>query len=249
MHKARLPILRYLAAATTLLAAASFLAASPAMADHGNEDEHIDGEMTVSNDTDINDGDLITVELSNWNPDSTITVVTCWSFPIAGPGDCSLANYGMHTATVAADGTATVEYPVKLLDRCVSEGQCYIVASDGIGPASNSAAAAITFAATEPPATTEPPTTTTTTQPATTTTTQAATTTTEPPTTTTQATTTTTAPTTTTSPPPEPPAAQPETPASDDGGVLSVSVIVLLIIGGILLITLGVVIFVRRRGK
>ena len=234
MHKARLPILRYLAAATTLLAAASFLAASPAMADHGNADEHIDGEMTVSNDTDINDGDLITVELSNWNPDSTITVVTCWSFPIAGPGDCSLANYGMHTATVAADGTATVEYPVKLLDRCVSGDQCYIVASDGIGPASNSAAVEITFAATEPPATTEPPTTTTT-QPATTTTTQA--------------TTTTTAPTTTTSPPPEPPAAQPETPASDDGGVLSGSVIVLLIIGGILLITLGVVIFVRRRGK
>ena len=246
MHKARLPILRYLAAATTLLVAASLLAASPAMADHGNEDEHIDGEMTVSNDTDINDGDLITVELSNWNPDSTITVVTCWNFPIAGPGDCSLANYGMHTATVAADGTATVEYPVKLLDRCASGEQCYIVASDGIGPASNSAAAAITFAATEAPTTTAPPATTTTQAPTTTeppTTTTQATTTTEPPTTTTQA------PPTTTSPPAaEPPAAQTETPASDGGG-LSVGAIVLLIIGGVLLITFGVVVFIRRRGQ
>lgn len=233
MPAVRLSILRYLGTATTALIAASFLFASPALAAHGNEDEHIDGAMTVSNDTDINNGDLITVELSNWNPDSTITVVTCWNFPIVGPGDCSLANYGQHTAKVAEDGTATVEYPVRVLPgRCDSDIPCFIVASDGIGPSSNSAAVKVTFAATESPTTTE-----------------LATTTTEPPTTTTQPPTTTTAPTTTTSPPAaEPPAAQPATPASDGGG-MSVGLIVLLIIVGVSVITAGVVVFARRRGK
>ena len=244
------------------MAAILFAASSPATADHGNPEEHIDGEMTVSKDTDINDGDLITVELSNWNPGSRVTIVTCFNVPVAGPGDCSLANYGQHVADIAEDGTGTVEYPVKILPgRCDSENSCFIVASDGIGPTSNYDAAPVTFAAAPETTTTTEPTTTTTTE-APTTTTEATTTTTEPPTTTTTEppTTTTTEPTTTTTTEPpatttteapaEPPAAQPAQPATPEsgGGGLSAGLIVLIVIAAVAVVGGGVSV-ARRKGK
>ena len=146
------------------------LAASPAFADHG--EGHNGEAMTLSNDTDIADGETVTVELSSWLPGATMTVVTCYNYPAAGPADCELSNYGQYVVTAADDGTATIEYLVSVVPgRCDHENPCFIVAGDGIGGAANFAAVLITFApagssdgteaadaaSEEPPATTAAP--------------------------------------------------------------------------------------------
>ena len=137
-----------LGAAGAAVLALSALGVSPALADHGLG--HNGETMTVSKDADIADGETVTVELTSFLPDASITVVTCYNFPSAGPADCELSNYGQHTATAGADGTATVEYPVSVVPgRCDHENPCHIVAGDGIGPNANYAGVQVTFAVVE----------------------------------------------------------------------------------------------------
>ena len=140
-------LVRLGAAGAAVLALAA-LAVSPALADHGLG--HNGETMTVSKDADIADGETVTVELTSFLPDASITVVTCYNFPSAGPADCELSNYGQHTATADADGMATVEYPVSVIPgRCDHENPCHIVAGDGIGPNANYAGVQVTFAVVE----------------------------------------------------------------------------------------------------
>lgn len=160
MSKTIIPTpIRRLAVAGAVILAVTALTASHTSADHGLG--HNGETMTLSKDSGITDGETITVSLSSFLPDASITVVTCFNFPAAGPADCELSNYGQHTATAAADGTATVEYPVMVIPgRCDHENACYIVAGDGLGPNANYAGVQITFAggegAAEPPAGDEP---------------------------------------------------------------------------------------------
>lgn len=145
-----------LGAAGAAVLALSALGVSPALADHGLG--HNGETMTVSKDADIADGETVTVELTSFLPDASITVVTCYNFPSAGPADCELSNYGQHTSTAGADGTATVEYPVSVVPgRCDHENPCYIVAGDGIGPNANYAGVQVTFAVVEAAAAEEEP--------------------------------------------------------------------------------------------
>lgn len=147
-------LVRLGAAGAAVLALAA-LGVSPALADHGLG--HNGETMTVSKDADIADGETVTVELTSFLPDASITVVTCYNFPSAGPADCELSNYGQHTATAGADGTATVEYPVSVVPgRCDHENPCHIVAGDGIGPNANYAGVQVTFAVVEAAAEEEP---------------------------------------------------------------------------------------------
>ena len=137
-----------LAAAGAAVLALAALAVSPALADHGLG--HNGETMTLSKEADIVDGETVTVELTSFLPDASITVVTCYNFPAVGPADCELSNYGQHTTTADADGMATVEYPVSVVEgRCDHENPCYIVAGDGIGPNANYAGVEITFAMVE----------------------------------------------------------------------------------------------------
>lgn len=137
-----------LAAAGAAVLALAALAVSPALADHGLG--HNGETMTLSKEADIADGETVTVELTSFLPDASITVVTCYNFPAVGPADCELSNYGQHTTTADADGMATVEYPVSVVEgRCDHENPCYIVAGDGIGPNANYAGVQVTFAMVE----------------------------------------------------------------------------------------------------
>lgn len=194
--------LRRLLIAGAVAACASLLLASAAAADHGGAN-HNGESLELSKSEDIEDGESITVMVSSFLPDKTVTVLTCYNFPVAGPGDCDFSNMGQFTAVVGADGTATVEYTVKIVPgRCDETTPCYVIASDGIGPSSNSAAQEVTFAAAamaEPePEPTEAP----------------------APTTTAPAPTTTAAPPTTAAPEPEPVAttAAPAPAVDEDGG-------------------------------
>ena len=137
-----------LAAAGAAVLALAALAVSPALADHGLG--HNGETMTLSKEADIADGETVTVTLTSFLPEASITVVTCYNFPSAGPADCELSNYGQHTATADADGMATVEYPVSVVPgRCDHENSCFVVAGDGIGPNANYAGVEITFAMVE----------------------------------------------------------------------------------------------------
>ena len=138
---------------------------SPAAADHG--EGHNGETMVLSNSEGLEDGETLTVELTSFLPGATVTVVTCYRYPAAGPSDCELSNYGMHTASIGNDGSATIEYPVSHVpDRCDASTPCFIVAGDGIGANANYAAVEVTFSGavasetTEAPSTTAAPTTT-----------------------------------------------------------------------------------------
>ena len=230
--------LRHLAAASAVVVALAGLLISPAAADHGLG--HNGETMTLSAETDIEDGQVITAELSSWLPGATITVVTCFNFPSTGPWDCELSNYGQHKVTAGEDGTATLEYPVSVIPgRCDHENPCYIVAGDGIGGPANYAGVLITFAEAEgdeaegEAEAEEPPTTTT-----------------QPPTTTTQPPTTTAAPAEPepAEEPAEPVAAEepaPETTSDDGGSGGSIAVIAVVVV----VLAAGVWIFVRRRSS
>lgn len=153
--------IRRLAVAGVVILAVTALVASQTSADHGLG--HNGETMTLPVSSDITDGETITVNLSSFLPGVTITVVTCFNFPAVGPADCELSNYGMHTTTSAADGTATLDYPVMVIPgRCDHENPCFIVAADGFGPNANYAGTEIRFAgpggATEEPAEEDPPT-------------------------------------------------------------------------------------------
>lgn len=234
-RRPRSPIARgKLAAAGAAVLALAALAVSPALADHGLG--HNGETMTLSKEADIADGETVTVTLTSFLPDASITVVTCYNFPSAGPADCELSNYGQHTATADADGMATVEYPVSVIaGRCDHENPCHIVAGDGIGPNANYAGVQVTFAVVEE-ATPEPeptpapepepeptpaPETTAAPEP-------------EP----------TPAPETTAAPAPEPTAAPAPAPSDDGGG--SAGLIVLIAVVAVVLVGGGVVLARRR---
>ena len=137
-------------AAVSVTALASLVALPAAFADHG--EGHNGETMEVSKSEGIEDGDVITVTLTSWLPGKTATVVTCYNYPAAGPADCELSNYGTHIVTIAEDGTATIDYPVKVIPlRCDADNPCFIVAGDGFGPAANYAAQLVTFAAVAEP--------------------------------------------------------------------------------------------------
>ena len=127
------------------------LAVTPAaVADHGLG--HNGETMELSKSEDIADGEVVTVTLSSFLPGKTATIVTCFTFPAAGPNDCELSNYGMHITKIGDDGTATADYPVAMVPgRCDDTTPCFIVAGDGFGPSANFAGVEITFAAASAP--------------------------------------------------------------------------------------------------
>ena len=93
------------------------------------------------------DGEVVTVTLASWLPGKTVTVVTCYNYPAAGPSDCELSNYGTHTTAIGDDGTGTLEYPVSVVPgRCDETTPCLVVAGDGFGANANYAAQQFTFA-------------------------------------------------------------------------------------------------------
>jgi len=110
---------------------------------------------------------VVTVTGHGYEPGATLTVVQCFKFPVAGPADCELSNYGQYTAEVGADGSASIDYAVNVVEgRCDATTPCFIVVSDGIGAAANAVGIEVTFAEGTPATTTAP---TTTAAPATTT--------------------------------------------------------------------------------
>ena len=228
-----------LAAAGAAVLALAALAVSPALADHGLG--HNGETMTLSKEADIADGETVTVTLTSFLPDASITVVTCYNFPSAGPADCELSNYGQHTATADADGMATVEYPVSVIaGRCDHENPCHIVAGDGIGPNANYAGVQVTFAVVEEAAPEPEPTAAPEPEPTPAPETTAAP---EPEPEPTPAPETTAAP----APEPEPTAAPAPAPApSDDGGGGSGGLIVAIAVVAVVLVGGGVVLARRR---
>ena len=116
---------------------------------HGDHGEGHNGEtMELSKSEDLEDGEVVTVALASWLPGNTATVVTCYVYPAAGPADCELSNYGMHTVVIGEDGTGTLDYPVVMVPgRCDENTSCLVVASDGFGANANYAAQEFTFAA------------------------------------------------------------------------------------------------------
>ena len=136
---------RRLLVAFFAVALAGFAAASPAAADHG--EGHNGETLELSKSEGLADGEVVTVTLTSWLPGNTATVVTCYIFPAAGPGDCELSNYGEYSTVIADDGTGTVEYPVSIIaGRCDETTPCFVVAGDGFVGA-NFAAQQFTFAA------------------------------------------------------------------------------------------------------
>ena len=141
------------ASAAAMLAAAAL--APAAIADHG--EGHNGETLELSKSEGLVDGEVVTVTLTSWLPGKTATVVTCYVYPAAGPADCELSNYGTHTATIADDGTATLEYPISIVPgRCDHTTPCLVVAGDGFGANANYAAQEFTFAEAEPEPAEEP---------------------------------------------------------------------------------------------
>lgn len=228
-------LLGQLGAAGAAVLALAALAVSPALADHGLG--HNGETMTLSKEADIADGETVTVTLTSFLPEASITVVTCYNFPSAGPADCELSNYGQHTATADADGMATVEYPVSVVPgRCDHENSCFVVAGDGIGPNANYAGVEITFAMVEEAAPEPEPTAAPEPEPA-------------PETTAAPEPEPEPAPETTAAPAPEPepePTAAPAPAASDDGGGGSAGLIVVIAVVAVVVVGGGVVLARRR---
>ena len=141
-----------------VVALAALLMSPAASADHG--EGHNGETLELSKSEDLQDGEVVTVTLTSWLPGKTATVVTCYVYPAAGPADCELSNYGMHTVVIGDDGTATIDYPIAMVPgRCDETTACLVVAGDGFGPNANYAAQEFTFAAAaaEPEPTEAPP--------------------------------------------------------------------------------------------
>ncbi len=150
--------IRRLLTAGAVVALAGILAAPAAIADHG--EGHNGETLELSKSEEIQDGEVVTVTLTSWLPGNTATIVTCYTYPAAGPADCELSNYGMHIAAIGEDGTGSIDYPVVIVPgRCDETTACFVVAGDGFGPSANYAAQEFTFAAAsaaEPEPTPEP---------------------------------------------------------------------------------------------
>ena len=165
-------MIRRLLVFSTVLVALLGLISAPAFADHGVA--HNGETADVSNTEGLAQDQVVTVTGHGYEPGATLTVVQCFIFPAKGPADCELSNYGQYTAEVGADGSASIDYAVNVVEgRCDATTPCFIVVSDGIGPAANAVGTEVTFAEGAPATTTAPTTTaapaTTTAPPATTT--------------------------------------------------------------------------------
>ena len=99
--------------------------------------------------TDLADGDTVSVEIGGYEAGDELTVVTCFVFPVVGPTDCDLSNYGDFTAVADDSGAATIDYTVTVgeLDggTCDADNPCFVVVGDAIGPDGNYAAQEVTF--------------------------------------------------------------------------------------------------------
>ena len=158
-------MIRRLLVFSTVLVALLGLISAPAFADHGVA--HNGETADVSKTEGLVQDQVVTVTGHGYEPGATLTVVQCFKFPVAGPADCELSNYGQYTAEVGADGSASIDYAVNVVEgRCDATTPCFIVVSDGIGPAANAVGTEVTFAEGTPATTTAP---TTTAAPATTT--------------------------------------------------------------------------------
>lgn len=135
--------------------------------------------VTVTPDVDVAAGDVVevTVEGMPAEPTNDITISTCFVFPVTGPNDCHLADFGEFVIETT-DGAGVGEYTLPdLADRCSDASDpCQIVVSHGIGASAAAGGAPIVYAAAETPETTTTvaDTTTTTEAPAETTTTSVA---------------------------------------------------------------------------
>ena len=164
-------MIRRLLVFSTVLVALLGLISAPAFADHGVA--HNGETADVSKTEGLVQDQVVTVTGHGYEPGATLTVVQCFKFPVTGPADCELSNYGQYTAEVGADGSASIDYAVNVVEgRCDATTPCFIVVSDGIGPAANAVGTEVTFAEGTPATTTAP---TTTAAPATTTAAPAAT--------------------------------------------------------------------------
>ena len=158
-------MIRRLLVFSTVLVALLGLISAPAFADHGVA--HNGETADVSKTEGLVQDQVLTVTGHGYEPGATLTVVQCFKFPATGPFDCELSNYGQYTAEVGADGSASIDYVVIVVEgRCDATTPCFIVVSDGIGPAANAVGTEVTFAEGAPATTTAP---TTTAAPATTT--------------------------------------------------------------------------------
>jgi hypothetical protein len=161
-------MIRKLLVFSTVLVALLSLISAPALADHGVA--HNGETADVSKTEGLAQDEVVTVTGHGYEPGATLTVVQCFIFPAAGPFDCELSNYGQYTAEVGADGSASIDYVVNVVEgRCDATTPCFIVASDSIGPAANAVGTEVTFADGAPATTTTAAPATTTAAPATTT--------------------------------------------------------------------------------
>lgn len=151
--------------ATMVIAASVMLIAGPVAAQ-----TDIPVDVTVTPATGVNPGDELVVTASGipFPPDGDVFIATCWVFPVRGPADCYVADFGLYLMEIQEDETGEALYVAPpVADRCSdpdTEDPCLIVVSSGIGPQSTNGATPILY---DPPA---DATTTTTTAPTTTTT-------------------------------------------------------------------------------
>ena len=152
-------MIRKLLVFSTVLVALLSLISAPAFADHGVA--HNGETADVSKTEGLAQDEVVTVTGHGYEPGATLIVVQCFKFPATGPADCELSNYGQYTAEVGADGSASIDYVVNVVEgRCDATTPCFIVASDGIGPAANAVGVELTFAEGAPVATAAAPATT-----------------------------------------------------------------------------------------
>ena len=158
-------MIRKLLVFSTVLVALLSLISAPALADHGVA--HNGETADVSKTEGLVQDQVVTVTGHGYEPGATLTVVQCFRFPATGPADCELSNYGQYVLKVGADGSASIDYAVNVVEgRCDATTPCFIVVSDGIGASANAVGTEVTFAEGAPETTTAP---TTTAAPATTT--------------------------------------------------------------------------------
>jgi len=154
-------MIRKLLVFSTVFVALLSLISAPAFADHGVA--HNGETADVSKTEGLVQDQVVAVTGHGYEPGATLTVVQCFRFPAKGPADCELSNYGQYVIEVGADGSATIDYAVNVVEgRCDATTPCFIVISDGFGAAANAVGTEVTFAEGAPATTTTaaPPTTT-----------------------------------------------------------------------------------------
>ena len=160
-------MIRKLLVFSTVFVALLSLISAPAFADHGVA--HNGETADVSETEGLVQDQVVAVTGHGYEPGATLTVVQCFRFPAKGPADCELSNYGQYVIEVGADGSATIDYAVNVVEgRCDATTPCFIVVSDGFGAAANAVGTEVTFAEGAPATTTTAAPATTTAAPATT---------------------------------------------------------------------------------